>query len=81
MPVPLLAFRIKTKNQMGVIKVIEILGNSKTSWEDAAASAVKAASKSVRGIRSVNVQNQSAVVEKGKIVEYRVNLKIAFAIE
>ncbi|QQR86409.1 MAG: dodecin domain-containing protein [Flavobacteriales bacterium] len=66
---------------MGVIKVIEILGNSKTSWEDATANAVKAASKSVRGIRSVNVQNQSAVVEKGKIVEYRVNLKIAFAIE
>ena len=66
---------------MGVIKVIEILGNSKVSWEDAAASAVKAASKSVRGIRSVNVQNQSAVVEKGRIVEYRVNLKIAFAIE
>ena len=66
---------------MGVIKVLEILGNSKVSWEDAAASAVKAASKSVRGIRSVNVQNQSAVVEKGRIVEYRVNLKIAFAIE
>lgn len=66
---------------MGVIKVIEILGNSKTGWEDATANAVKAASKSVRGIRSVNVQNQSAVVDKGKIVEYRVNLKIAFAIE
>ncbi|MBK6777640.1 MAG: dodecin domain-containing protein [Flavobacteriales bacterium] len=66
---------------MGVIKVIEILGNSKISWEDATANAVKAASKSVRGIRSVNVQNQSAVVEKGKITEYRVNLKIAFSIE
>lgn len=66
---------------MGVIKVIEILGNSKTSWEDATANAVKIASKSVRGIRSVNVQNQSAVVEKGKITEYRVNLKIAFGIE
>ncbi|MCO6482842.1 MAG: dodecin domain-containing protein [Flavobacteriales bacterium] len=66
---------------MGVLKVIEVLGNSKTSWEDAANSAVKAASKTVRGIKSVNVQNQSAVVEKGKITEYRVNLKIAFAIE
>ncbi|MBV6404627.1 MAG: dodecin domain-containing protein [Flavobacteriales bacterium] len=66
---------------MGVLKVIEVLGNSKTSWEDAANSAVKTASKTVRGIKSVNVQNQSAVVEKGKITEYRVNLKIAFAID
>lgn len=71
----------ETNFTMGVIKVIEILGNSKTGWEDATANTVKAASKSVRGIRSVNVQNQSAVVDKGKIVEYRVNLKIAFAIE
>ncbi|MEO8066152.1 MAG: dodecin family protein [Flavobacteriales bacterium] len=66
---------------MGVIKVIEILATSKTSWEDAAANAVKEAGKSVRGIRSLNIQNQSAVVEKGKIKEFRVNCKISFAIE
>ena len=66
---------------MPILKVLEILSSSKTSWEDAAASAVKEASKTVRGIRSVNVQNQSAVVEKGKIVEYRLNCKITFAIE
>lgn len=66
---------------MPILKVIEVLASSKTSWEDAAAQAVKEASKTVRGIRSVNVQNQSAVVEKGRIVEFRVNCKIAFAIE
>jgi len=66
---------------MPILKVLEILSSSKTSWEDAAASAVKEASKTVRGIRSVNVQNQSALVEKGKIVEYRLNYKITFAIE
>ena len=66
---------------MPILKVLEILSSSKTSWEDAAASAVKEASKTVRGIRSVNIGNQSAVVEKGKIVEYRINCKISFAIE
>ncbi len=66
---------------MPILKVIEILATSKNSWEDAAANAVKEASKTVRGIRSCNVQNQSAVVEKGKIVEYRINCKISFAIE
>ena len=76
-------FHVQLENQqtMPILKVLEILSSSKTSWEDAAASAVKEASKTVRGIRSVNVQNQSAVVEKGKIVEYRLNCKITFAIE
>ncbi len=66
---------------MAILKVIEILASSKNSWEEAAANAVKEASKTVRGIRSCNIHNQSAVVEKGKIVEYRVNCKITFAIE
>ncbi|MBS1583755.1 MAG: dodecin domain-containing protein [Bacteroidetes bacterium] len=66
---------------MAILKVIEILASSKNGWEDAAAAAVKEASKTVRGIRSVNITNQSAVVEKGKIVEYRVNCRISFAIE
>lgn len=66
---------------MPILKVIEILASSKNSWEEAAANAVKEASKTVRGIRSVNIQNQSAVVEKGKIAEYRVNCKISFAVE
>ncbi|HEX2617994.1 MAG TPA: dodecin family protein [Flavobacteriales bacterium] len=66
---------------MAILKVIEILASSKSGWEDAAANAVKEASKTVRGIRSVNIQNQSAIVERGKIVEYRVNCKISFAIE
>ncbi|MBK8613588.1 MAG: dodecin domain-containing protein [Flavobacteriales bacterium] len=66
---------------MPILKVIEILASGKNSWEEATANAVKEASKTVRGIRSVYVQEQSAVVEKGKITEYRVNVKITFAIE
>ena len=66
---------------MAILKVIELLASSKTSWEDAAANAAKEAGKSLRGVRSVNVQNQSAVVENGKIVEYSLNCKISFEVE
>ncbi len=65
---------------MAVLKVIEILASSKTGWEDAARNAVKSASKSLKGIRSVYVKEQSAVVEDGDIKEYRVNVKITFEV-
>ncbi|GIL24266.1 MAG: hypothetical protein BroJett042_27790 [Bacteroidota bacterium] len=66
---------------MAVLKVLEILSNSQKSWEDAAQIAVKQASKSVRGIKSLNITNMSAVVKNGKIVEYRLNSKISFEVE
>ncbi|HHU99402.1 MAG TPA: dodecin family protein [Bacteroidales bacterium] len=65
---------------MAVLKVIEVLASSPVSWEDATASAVKMAAKTVREIRSVYVQDQSAVVNKDKITEYRVNVKITFEV-
>jgi flavin-binding protein dodecin len=65
---------------MAVLKVIEILASSPVSWEDATAAAVKAAGKTVKEIRSVNIKNQSAVVVKNKITEYRVNAKITFEV-
>ncbi len=66
---------------MSVLKVIEVLSNSTKSWEDAAANAVTEASKSIRGIRSIYIQEQSASVENGKITEYRINAKVTFSIE
>ena len=65
---------------MSVLKVIEILANSSESWEDAAGNAVAEASKSVKNIRSVWVQEQSATVKDGKIDDYRVNVKITFEV-
>jgi flavin-binding protein dodecin len=65
---------------MAVLKVIEILASSPVSWEDATANAVKTAAKTVKEIRSVYVQDQSAVVAKNKITEYRVNVKISFEV-
>jgi dodecin len=65
---------------MAVLKVIEIMASSGKGWEDAVNNAVKTAGKTVKEIRSVYVQDMSAMVNKGKIVEYRVNVKITFEV-
>lgn len=65
---------------MPILKVIEIMASSEKSWEDATALAVKTASKTVKEIRSVNVQDMSAVVKNNKITEFRVNTKITFEV-
>ena len=65
---------------MSVLKVIEVLSNSDKSWEDATKKAVKHASKSVKNIRSVYIQDQSAIVKDGEVSEFRVNVKISFEV-
>ena len=52
---------------MTIIKVVELLANSKKSWEDATSQALKRASKSIKNIRSANVSNMSVTVKNGKI--------------
>ena len=64
-----------------VVKVIEIIGESDVSWEEAAKNGVEEASKSVRGITGVDVVNLTAKVEDGKIVKYKATCKIAFTVE
>ena len=66
---------------MAVLKVIEVLANSSKGWEDAAANAVAQASKSVKNIRSVYLNEQSATVKDGEISDYRVNVKITFEVK
>lgn len=65
---------------MAVLKVIELLANSETGWEDAAKKAVAQAAKSVDNIRSVYIKEQSATVSNGKIDNYRVNVKVTFEV-
>jgi flavin-binding protein dodecin len=66
---------------MAVMKVIEVLSNSEKSWEDATKKAVKEASKTVKNIKSVYLQDQSAVVKDGEVTEFRVNLKLTFEVK
>lgn len=65
---------------MAVLKVIEVLADSKKSWEDATKNAVKRASKSVKNVRGAHVQNQSVVVKNGKVTAFRVNVKVTFEV-
>lgn len=66
---------------MAILKVIEVLGNSKKSWEDAAQNMVDGASKTVKNIKSIYIHEMSATVEDNKIKEYRVNGKITFEVK
>ena len=66
---------------MAILKVIEVLSNSSTSWEDAAQNAVIEASNTIKHITSVNINNQSLTVKDGRVDEYRLNVKITFAVK
>ena len=66
---------------MAVLKVIEVLANSSKSWEDATNNALEQVSKSVKNIRSIYINEQSATVKDGKIDNYRVNVKITFEVQ
>ncbi|MCK5402111.1 MAG: dodecin domain-containing protein [Flavobacteriaceae bacterium] len=65
---------------MSVFKVIEILGNSTVSFEDAVQNVINETSKTVKNIKSVYVQDMQVTVNNNKIAEYRVNAKVTFGI-
>lgn len=66
---------------MAVVKVIEIMSSSEISWEDATKKGIAKASESIKNIRSAWVQDQSVAVKDGShISEFRVTLRISFAV-
>ncbi|MEP6767614.1 MAG: dodecin family protein [Acidobacteriota bacterium] len=64
-----------------IAKVIEVVASSRDGWEEAVRTAVREASRTIRGITGVDVQDWTARVEGGELVNYKVNVKIAFGIE
>lgn len=66
---------------MSVIKVIELVGCSPTSFDDAVQEAVTRASQTVRHLSGVDILGFTAKVENGRIVEYRADVKVAFEVE
>jgi flavin-binding protein dodecin len=66
---------------MAVIKVIELIAQSEKSWEDAVQTAVAEASKTLRDIKNVYIEDMQATVENDRIAQYRVNAKISFLVE
>lgn len=65
---------------MSIAKVIEVIAEG-SSIEKALEHAVEQASKSIHGIKSVYAENIQALVEDGKIRNYRVNAKITFIVD
>jgi flavin-binding protein dodecin len=61
-----------------VYRVTEVIGTSSNSWEDAAKSAVKTASKSLRDLRIAEVTKLDVKVEDGKITQFRARLSLSF---
>ena len=66
---------------MSIMKSEQVLSESTKSFEDAIEIAVERFSKTMRGLKSANVNNMSTVIKDGKIKKYRVNLQLTFEVE
>jgi flavin-binding protein dodecin len=64
-----------------VYKVIELVGTSSTSWEDAAKAAVETAGKTLKNLRIAEVSQMDMKIEEGKFVAFRARVKLSFKYE
>ena len=64
-----------------IYKVIELVGTSDTSWEEAARNAVERAGKSLRDLRIAEVSTLDMKVENNKVVAFRARIKVSFKFE
>lgn len=62
-------------------KVIELVGTSDTSWEDAAKKAVETASESVHDLRIAEITKLDLTIENGKVQSYRARINVSFKFE
>ncbi len=64
-----------------VYKIIELVGTSEKSWEDAAKAAIKTASKSLRDLRIAEIVELDMQLDDGEVVAYRAKVKVSFKYE
>ena len=64
-----------------VYRVTELVGTSKTSWEDAAKTAVQTAAKTLRDLRVGEVTRFDVTIDKGKVTAYRARVQVSFKYE
>jgi flavin-binding protein dodecin len=64
-----------------VYKIIELVGTSKKSWEDAARNAVETAGKSLQNLRIAEIVKLDMQIDKGKVVSYRARVNVSFKYE
>jgi hypothetical protein len=61
-----------------VYKIIEVVGTSKTSWEDAARNAVETAGKTLKDLRIAEIVRLDMAIENGKVASYRARVNLSF---
>ena len=66
---------------MSVYRVTEVIGTSSTSWEDAAAEAIRTAGQTIRDLRVAEVIKQDIHIEEGGAITYRTKLQLSFKYE
>jgi flavin-binding protein dodecin len=66
---------------MAVAKVTEIISSSKQSFEDAVVKGIERADKTLQNVQGAWIAEQKVVVEKGKISEYRVTMRVTFVLK
>ena len=66
---------------MAVVKVIELLGESEESWEDATRQVVAEATRTLRGVTSIYIKEFQATVENDRVKNFRVDAKVSFVME
>ena len=62
-------------------KIIELVGSSSSSWEDAAQNAVETAAKTLRGLRIGEINKLDLKIENGKVIAYRARINLSFRYE
>jgi hypothetical protein len=68
----------KRSSSNSVYRITEIVGTSKTSWEDAARNAVETASRSLRDLRIAEVTKTDLVIENGRVIAFRARVSLSF---
>ncbi len=64
-----------------IVKVVEVIGESDKSFDEAVKNAVRESAKTIKNMKSVWVDNMSGVVESGEVTTFRANVKVSFVIE
>lgn len=73
--------RRKIMSGDSIYRITEIIGTSRTSWEDAARNAVETASKTLRDLRVAEIVKLDMVIEDGKVVAFRARVNLSFKYE
>jgi flavin-binding protein dodecin len=71
----------KVRGKGSVYRVTELVGTSRTSWEDAARNAVETAARSLRDLRVAEVTKTDLLIEDGKVVAFRARVSLSFKYE